>query len=48
MDLYDINVLREQLIGVDSLYMQGLVEALSKSDKPLDYNYFCKILDEVF
>jgi len=53
LDLNDINVLRDQLIGVDSAYFNHLIDALqSKNDVEnsfeLNYTYLATIIDRIF
>ena len=58
LNLHDIKVLREQLTGVDALYMHAVIRLLRESEagaeRPegmedhVDGTYLMKILDEVF
>lgn len=58
LNLHDIKVLREQLTGVDALYMHAVIRQLMESEagteRPegmedhVDGSYLMKILDEVF
>lgn len=49
-DLKNMDVLREQLIGVDTAYMSVLIDRLSTIDdnQALDTSYIIKVIDEVF
>lgn len=48
-DLRDINVLQDQLVGVDSAYFGMLIEALDGADEnKMNSSYVCKIIDKVF
>lgn len=46
MDLTDINVLREQLTGVDSAYLQNLISRLEEG-RGLSSSYVCEIIDRM-
>lgn len=49
LDLKDMNVVREQLTGVDQAYLYQLVDALSKSDpEKIDSAYVSTIIDKIF
>ena len=48
LDLYDIEVLRGQLIGVDSLYFERLLSAINDKEEKLDYSYLATIIDKIF
>jgi hypothetical protein len=56
MDLRDIDVLREQLIGVDSLYFQRFLRLLSPVSgegdqvnlRAVDHSQLCELIDKVF
>ena len=51
LDLHDINVLEEQLIGVDSAYFMQLISALKKVDRDdsrMSTPYISEILDRIF
>jgi len=53
LDLKDVKVLEEQLIGVDTTYFSWLIDRMkddlekNKIEK-IDSNYVCKIVDEIF
>lgn len=50
LDLEDVNVLKQQLVGVDISYFLNLVEKLENRDKgaTLDRNYLFNLIEEVF
>ena len=49
LDLFDIKVLQEQLIGVDSAYFAALIEALKDVDpSKLNSSYIREIIDRIF
>lgn len=57
LDLTNINVLEDQLIGVDVAYFQQLIEGLKKHEEKvkseggnfqLDYGYLASIIDKIF
>ena len=50
LDLKDVNVLEEQLVGVDAAYFGQLIELLRKSEHPdkVDGNYLMTIIDRLF
>ncbi len=49
LDLYDVNVLEEQLIGVDVAYMFDLIKRLRETGKDkVDEIYICQLIDEIF
>lgn len=51
LDLTDITVLREQLIGVDTTYMIDLVDRLEQAQEDnvdIDYTYVVDLIDEIF
>lgn len=57
LDLTDINVLEDQLIGVDAAYFGQLIDGLKKhinkkkeekEDFQLDYGYLATIIDKIF
>lgn len=53
LDLNDISVLTDQLIGADSLYMMNLIDQLQKkkendADFELTSNYVISIIDKIF
>lgn len=47
IDLTNHETLREQLTGVDQLYFQQLVDALTKHDVDIDSTYVASIIDEM-
>ncbi len=53
LDLSDVDVLEDQLVGVDTLYFKGVIQALQKmkdknSDFRLTNSYVTTIVDKVF
>lgn len=48
LNLNDIKVLEEQLIGVDAAYFHQLLDLIKKSDKQLDRTYLFECINRVF
>ncbi len=53
LDLNDVNVLEDQLIGVDSAYFDMMIGAMrDKQEKDpkykIDYDYICTLVDKIF
>ena len=48
LNLNDMKVLKEQLTGVDMLYLHLLFDAISKSGKNVDSQYVSKIINRIF
>jgi len=49
LDLTDLDVLSEQLVGVDSAYFNELIGVLRKQDKKkITYPYICEVIDRIF
>lgn len=49
LDLSDLNVLREQLIGVDMAYMHELIKSIKNVDaKDINSTYIAEIIDRIF
>lgn len=49
LDLEDLNVLQEQLVGVDSAYFNEIIWILKKDDrKDIERSYLINIIDKVF
>ena len=53
LDLFDIDVLEDQLIGVDSAYFNNLIEQIKNqqsndSEFQWDFSYLVKIIDKIF
>ena len=53
LDLQDINILEDQLVGVDSAYFFALINAINKkkesdNDFILDTDYLASIIDKIF
>jgi len=46
-DLYNIEVLKDQLMGVDSIFFEALIYQL-KQTNDFDYGYICNLIDEIF
>ena len=53
LDLQDIHVLEDQLIGVDTAYFFDLIEQLKEREKQdpkftIDNQYVCTLVDKIF
>jgi hypothetical protein len=53
LNLTDVEVLEEQLIGVDTAYFQQLIDIIKTEEKnspnfSIDSNYVCSIVDKIF
>lgn len=50
LDMNDVNVLADQLVGVDSAYFNQLIEELRKSpaDQKVDGQYLMTLIDKIF
>lgn len=48
LNLDDINVLEDQLIGVDVIYFNDLLKNLKENNKDINYNYLSDIIDKIF
>ncbi len=48
LDLFDPDVLQDQLIGVDVFYFIDLINRIKETDKPIDEAYIVAIIDEIF
>ena len=51
LDLYNVDVLEEQLIGVDAAYFYQVIEIIKegvKTGKTLDQTYICEVIDKLF
>lgn len=49
LDLSDVDVLKDQLVGVDVSYFNSVIDKLQKSDYvTLDRNYLFGVIDEIF
>jgi hypothetical protein len=48
LDLRDVSVLREQLVGVDQAYMHQLLRALEEKDIVIDQAYITNLIDQIF
>lgn len=47
LDLTDIEVLKDQLTGVDSAYLSIMIETLSSHEEKITSDYVCKIIDRM-
>ena len=51
LDLYNVEVLEDQLVGVDAAYFHQVIEIVKagvKDGKPLDQAYICEVIDKLF
>lgn len=48
LNLDDINVLEDQLIGVDSAYFNDVLRYIKENNKDINYNYLSTIIDKIF
>ena len=48
VDLNNIEVLQEQLMGVDAAYMHQLIQRLQNDGQRIDEAYLAKLIDEIF
>ena len=48
VDFTNIEMLKEQLAGVDVAYMRDLIEALSSTSERIDATYIAKLVDSIF
>lgn len=51
LDLTDVNVLEDQMVGVDSAYFHEVIELLKAGDragKPVEQSYLIEIIDRIF
>jgi len=48
LDLTDIEVLRDQLVGVDSAYFRELLDILENERRPIDRSYLVELVERVF
>lgn len=48
LDLDDINVLQEQLTGVDAAYFRQIIDLLRKEDKPIERTYLFELVNRIF
>jgi len=48
LDLHDTNVLKEQLIGVDSVYFNSLLSAIKESPEQIDRDGLVRLIDATF
>ena len=48
LDLEDIDVLEDQLTGVDLVYFSSLIDVLKEGDRDINYQYISELVDEIF
>lgn len=48
LDLKDVNVLEDQLTGVDVAYFFQVINYIKESDKDITTTYLCEIIDRIF
>ena len=48
LDLDDIEVLQEQLTGVDAAYFRQIIDLLRKEDKPIERTYLFELVNRIF
>jgi hypothetical protein len=48
LDLHDMHVLKEQLLGVDAAYMHELITTLETTKERIDETYLAKLIDKIF
>lgn len=51
LDLTNINILRDQLTGVDVAYFRQLIEACEselQNNTEIDEGYICQLIDKIF
>lgn len=48
LNLDDINVLEDQLTGVDVIYFNNLLKNLKENNKDINYNYLSEVIDMIF
>ena len=48
LDLDDIEVLQEQLTGVDAAYFRQIIDLLRKKDKPIELTYLFELVNRIF
>lgn len=48
LDLDSIEVMRDQLVGVDSAYFNQVIEELSKTEKNIDRTYIFELVNRIF
>ena len=48
LDLDDIQVLQEQLTGVDAAYFRQIIDLLKKEDKPIERTYLFELINRIF
>lgn len=49
LNLFDINVLEDQLIGVDSAYFMQIIQAIKdRNEEQMNSAYICSLIDKIF
>jgi len=48
LDLTDVNVLQDQLTGVDAAYFNQIIRLLKEDDKPIDRTYLFELVNRIF
>lgn len=48
LDLDDMTVLEEQLIGVDLAYFGELLREIKQNERPIDAVYIAELVDRIF
>lgn len=48
LDLTEIEVLKDQLIGIDALYFFQVLEQIEAKDRDISSAYICEIIDRIF
>lgn len=48
LDLHDLNVLKDQLCGVDTQYMLQLLDLLASENRTLDRSYLVELVNRIF
>lgn len=48
LDLDDVQVLQEQLTGVDAAYFRQIIDLLRKEDKPIERTYLFELVNRIF
>lgn len=48
LDFQNIDVLKDQLVGVDSMYFKALIAQIEKEGKPIDRTYLFSLVNQVF
>jgi hypothetical protein len=48
LDLCNIDVLKDQLTGVDTTYFEALIDSLKANEKPIERNYLFDLINTIF